>query len=69
MEACNRMVVLSMDNLERDPLSQDFVRNMQTRVQNLNTGTMAIQTIDCHQDSSPFLYDHQTSEKFLRMIL
>ena len=35
MEACNRMFVLSMDTLERDPLSQDFVRNMQTRVQNL----------------------------------
>ena len=29
------MFVLSLDTLERDPLSQDFVRNMQTRVQNL----------------------------------
>ena len=29
------MLVLSMDTMERDPLSQDFVRNMQTRVQNL----------------------------------
>ena len=35
MEACNCMFVLSLDTLERDPLSQDFVRNMQTRVQNL----------------------------------
>ena len=35
MEACNCMFVLSLDTLERDPLSQDFVRNMQTWVQNL----------------------------------
>ena len=33
MEAC--MFVLSLDTLDRDPLSQDFVRNMQARVDNL----------------------------------
>jgi len=34
LEAC--MFVLSLDTLDRDPLSQDFVRNMQARVENLN---------------------------------
>ena len=34
MEAC--MFVLSLDTLDRDPLSQDFVRNMQARVENLD---------------------------------
>jgi len=32
-DAC--LFVLSLDTLDRDPLSQDFVRNMQTRVENL----------------------------------
>jgi glucuronyl/N-acetylglucosaminyl transferase EXT1 len=33
LEAC--LFVLSLDTLDRDPLSQDFVRNMQARVDNL----------------------------------
>lgn len=33
LEAC--LFVLSLDTLDRDPLSQDFVRNMQARVENL----------------------------------